>query len=207
MNPLIFEGAGWEKASSSSDIGNCRIRTRIKNDSGIVIYLEINGFERTKYTPRKFPISGYVMHCFSGDCNESSEWRNLERQSEFNYTAENLLRWVNENLGCSFDSLSVVNDGSVQVHGTTQPLCGLKAARQTARGAYAGTPHKTIEELCESASNRVAAGESPWHVRQDIVNGYSLGWQSANDTLIQSAIESGLSRSEPTTNNEALCKQ
>ena len=121
--PLIFEGAGWEKSSSSSDVSNCRIRTRIRNNAGTVIYLEINGMERTKYTPRKFPVSGYVMHCYSADCNESSIWRNLERNSEFNYTAEGVLQWVNENLACSFDALRVVNDGSVQVHDTEQPLC------------------------------------------------------------------------------------
>lgn len=189
MSALIFEGAGWEKASSGSDVGNCRIRTRIRNNDGVIVYLEINGFEVTKYTPRKFPITGYVMHCFSKDCNESSRWRELERNSEFHYTAENLLRWVNEWIGCSFDSLQVVNDGSVQVHDTTQPLCESK--KETARGAYSATPHKTIEELSAIAESRVANGEDAYHVRQDIVNGYSLGWQSANDEVIQLAIKRG----------------
>src|SRR4051812_34013073 len=43
---LVFEGAGWDgTAKQFPDIGNCRIRTRLKNDQGIVIYLEIMGRE------------------------------------------------------------------------------------------------------------------------------------------------------------------
>ena len=83
---------------------------------------EINGSERTKYTPRPFPITGYVMHCFSQDDNEVSEWRKLESET-FDYTAQGLIAFVNEKLGCSFDSLRVVNDGSIQVHETRLALC------------------------------------------------------------------------------------
>ena len=121
---LVFEGVGWERASSSSDVGNCRIRTRIKNNDGVFVYLEINGFERSKYDKpqRPFEITGYVMHCYSQDCNERSEWRKLEH-ARFNYTASALIEFVNQNLNCSFNALRVVNDGSVLVHETWQPLC------------------------------------------------------------------------------------
>lgn len=121
MKALIFEGAGWDKESASSDVGNCRIRTRIRNNEGTMIYLEINGFESTKYTKREFPITGYVMHCFSQDCNEDSPWRKHER-ARIEYTAAGLLRWVNDHLSCSFDALQVVNDG-LAVHDTKEPLC------------------------------------------------------------------------------------
>lgn len=129
MNPLIFEGAGWGKASSSSDVGNCRIRTRIRNNAGTVIYLEIIGVQASKYTPKncnRYPINGHVSHCFSKDCNEHSDWRKHEREAVIDYTAKGLLWWVNENLGCSFDSLQVVNEG-LEVHETEQPLCESQA--------------------------------------------------------------------------------
>jgi len=58
----------------------------------------------------------------------------------------------------------------------------------TAVGAYAGTPHKTIEELIAMAARRAKAGEHPSQIVQDIVDGYSLGWQSKNHRLIENAI-------------------
>jgi len=35
-NKLIFEGAGWNKAESNN-VGNCRIRTRLKNKDNLII--------------------------------------------------------------------------------------------------------------------------------------------------------------------------
>ena len=121
MKTLIFEGAGWDNAASNG-VGNCRIRTRIQNDKGEIVYLEINGFEETKYTKRPFPFTGYVMHCFTRDDNESSPFRECENE-KFEYTVTSLIEWVNRKLNCSFDALSVINDGSVQVHETDKPLC------------------------------------------------------------------------------------
>jgi hypothetical protein len=54
----------------------------------------------------------------------------------------------------------------------------------TPRAAYSDTPHKTIEELRVIATQRVNNGEPAWFVIQDLVNGYSLGWQSANHHYI-----------------------
>lgn len=126
MKTLIFEGAGWEETKKQfPDIGNCRIRTRLTNDEGTVIYLEIMGRER--YLCEDGPDKpAFVQHCFSGeDCNASSEWKKLEGapQPKFAYTAVHLIEWVNRNLRCSFTDLLVVNDGSVQVHETKNPLC------------------------------------------------------------------------------------
>jgi hypothetical protein len=57
----------------------------------------------------------------------------------------------------------------------------------TPLAAYATTPHKTIEELCAMATARAAAGEHHADIVQDIVNGYALGWQSANHRAIERA--------------------
>jgi len=125
---LIFEGAGWENASSASDIGNCRIRTRIKNNAGEIIYLEMSGREKSKYGKHEMDwpdFVGFVHYCHEGhDCNETkSRYRKLSLHTRINWQAKYLLEWVNFNLNCSFDSLRVVNDGSIQVHDTKEPLC------------------------------------------------------------------------------------
>lgn len=120
---LIFEGAGWDKASSASDIGNCRIRTRIKNNDGEIIYLEMMGREKSKYDRNEMfgpDVIGFVMHCHIKD-NDSSKYRKLERD-RYVWNAKTVLDWVNFNLNCSFNSLEVQNDG-VRVHDTTLPLC------------------------------------------------------------------------------------
>ena len=58
----------------------------------------------------------------------------------------------------------------------------------TARGSYSCTPHKTIHELRAMYLDRIAHGEPAWFVLQDIVNGYDLGWQSANHRYIETGI-------------------
>ncbi|EJW14059.1 hypothetical protein PAV_141p01650 (plasmid) [Paenibacillus alvei DSM 29] len=54
---LIFEGAGWDVAEHNG-VGNCRIRTRIKNIDGVSIYLEMSG---TKKRNRSIPSSSFSM--------------------------------------------------------------------------------------------------------------------------------------------------
>ena len=61
----------------------------------------------------------------------------------------------------------------------------------TPLNAYASTPHKTITELEELATARTFAGENPADVKQDIIDGYGLGWQSANAALIETAADKG----------------
>jgi hypothetical protein len=134
MNTLIFEGAGWEKADSSikSGVGNCRIRTRIRNNSGRVIYLEMSGFihsgNHKPHFAKGFDIVGHVSHCFYADSQwdsnrgHSDSLRDAER-THFEYNKETILKWVNNNLDCSFNDLQVINDNSICVHDTKEPLC------------------------------------------------------------------------------------
>lgn len=63
--------------------------------------------------------------------------------------------------------------------------------RMTPKGAYAHTPHQTIEQLAATAQARAAQGEDQFFVRQDLVNGYSLGFGSRNDWTIQCAVIAG----------------
>lgn len=134
MKTLIFEGAGWEKAESSikSGVGNCRIRTRIRNNKGRLIYLEMTGFLKSSNDKREIlnglSCVGHVSHCFYAD----SKWDSCRNYSEdlkeveighFEYSKESILKLVNEKLDCSFDDMEVVNDNSVRVHDTEDHLC------------------------------------------------------------------------------------
>lgn len=134
MKTLIFEGAGWEGADSSiqSGVGNCRIRTRIRNNEGRVIYLEMGGTIKSWNEKRDFAkgltFIGRTDHCFYADSkwdsNRSySEGLRDKEQGHFEYSKENILKFVNENLNCSFDFMEVINDNSVRVHDTKEPLC------------------------------------------------------------------------------------
>lgn len=58
-------------------------------------------------------------------------------------------------------------------------------------GKYVGTPYKTIEEILADAQSRVAKGENPRAVTFDLVEGYCLGWGSANCFAIQAAAIKG----------------
>ena len=130
MKTLIFEGAGWDKAEHNG-VGNCRIRTRIRNNDGRVIYLEMGG---TKFSGKVIPswakdfdFIGRIDSCFYDDAkwdkrsNHSKDLAKFERE-HFEYTKENILAFVNEKLNCSFDTMEVINKG-LYVHGTEDPLC------------------------------------------------------------------------------------
>ena len=123
---LIFEGAG----SEMFDVGNCRIRTRIRNIEGRLIYIEINGFQNSGRTPnyaKGLDVVGHVDCCFYADHtwdirNNSSSQLSHVTKKHFDYNKENILKIVNENLNCNFNSLEVVNKG-LHVHSTEEPLC------------------------------------------------------------------------------------
>jgi hypothetical protein len=120
---LVFEGAGWDKCDSATDIGNCRIRTRIRNNAGEVIYLEMMGRE-SNFRERHEGAAdfiGFVQHCHIND-NDTSKYRKFENGTRIKWDAKTLLEWVNKNLNCSFISLDVQNNG-VRVHDTKLPLC------------------------------------------------------------------------------------
>lgn len=123
-NILVFEGAGWDKTESATDIGNCRIRTRIKNRAGEIIYLEMMGREKSKFNKNELnwpDFVGFVSHCHIKD-NDLSKYRQLEKGMQLSWDAKSLLQWVNKNLNCAFTALDVQNDG-VRVHDTELPLC------------------------------------------------------------------------------------
>lgn len=135
MKTLIFEGAGWEGADTSkaTDVGNCRIRTRLRNNSGRVIYLEMGccHFENPKVTPewaKGFNYGAYIDSVFYTDSSWDNN-RNYSRDLQplantyFEYNKENILKFVNEKLNCSFDDMIVYNNNEVRVHDTIEPLC------------------------------------------------------------------------------------
>jgi len=123
---LIFEGAG----SEITVVGNCRIRTRIRNIEGRLIYIEINGFQNTNKTPKYakgLDVVGHVDCCFYADHtwdtrNNSSSQLSHVTKFHFEYTKDNILKIVNENLNCDFDNMEVVNKG-LYIYNTVEPLC------------------------------------------------------------------------------------
>lgn len=125
MKKLIFEGAGWPEAEHNG-VGNCRIRTRIKNKDGVSIYLEMSGTKKKKSKYSKFFVfTAYVAYCHEeGKINES-EFSKFQygTYGSFDYTQEAILKFVNDNLNCDFEAMEVINDDSVRVHDTKEPLC------------------------------------------------------------------------------------
>lgn len=121
---LVFEGAGcaWRNG-----VSNCRIRTAFRNDEGKQIYLEIIGWEpnehmkNSKHPKRReastWPAYGTVDFAFEitgngrekDDCNESRFDCDRNDDYLFEYTEDNILKFVNEYFGCSFDSIHIDN--------------------------------------------------------------------------------------------------
>lgn len=123
-NNLLFEGAGCVERS---DVENCRIRTRLKNNSGKIIYLELTGFETTSYlyNSRGITIAAHVDHCFY--CCDGGE-NNIKQHIKiepFHWSRKNILAIVNEQLNCSFKKL-VVDNYNIHVFDTEDVLCESK---------------------------------------------------------------------------------
>ena len=149
MKTLIFEGAGWADADTSkaTDVGNCRIRTRLRNNSGRVIYLEMGccHFDNPKVMPeyaKGLNYATHIDHLFYSDSNWDNR-RNFSRELQpldnihFEYNKGNILKFVNEKLNCSFDNIVIYNNGEVRVHNSEVPLC------DCSNGDY--IPYKDIE--------------------------------------------------------------
>ena len=181
MKTLIFEGAGWDGAESGieSGVGNCRIRTRIRNNIGRVIYLEMGGFKTSKHSPlcyKDLNIASHVDHCFYDDAkwDSNSGYSPMLREitrGGFEYNKENIIKFVNEKLNCSFDELQVINDNSVRVHNTEQPLC------DCCEGHY--KPFKDIE-INITVLDSITPIES--YERSNLAK-YRLSWESINRIL------------------------
>ncbi len=122
---LYFEGAGWSDADINKEtIGNCRIRTAFTNDKGKDIYLEMetgrNIYNKKNIVGYGLYIS-YVFHITDDkdDCNNSRiPYSREDLQNNYTYTKEDILKWINQNLNCSFDTVEVLPDlGGYRVHG------------------------------------------------------------------------------------------
>lgn len=111
MKILKFEGAG---AVPRADLENCRIRTTFENDKGELIYIEMLGHPRHSQSPLHIEnIHGFISHCFymkDYDAHHSKELKHIEKMA-FEYNRENILKLINKELGCSFDSIEVLNEG------------------------------------------------------------------------------------------------
>jgi len=129
---LYFEGAGWEGAdvSQNTDVTNCRIRTRIRNKEGRLIYLELGCCEVTKNSPKRYQGLKYATHfdsIFYDDAswdkrrNYSQNLSHLEKET-FEYNKANILKFINDKLNCDFETMEVINDNSIGVHRTEEPL-------------------------------------------------------------------------------------
>ena len=127
LKVLYFEGAGWSEADTSiNTIGNCRVRTSFINNEGKQIYLEMGtGFiynEKSKKEIERYYL--HIDHVFyitgdNDDCNKNQikyDWKNSK--DNYSYSKEDITRWVNNNLNCSFDTIEVLPDlGGYRVHG------------------------------------------------------------------------------------------
>jgi len=117
MKTLYFEGCGWGGADVSiATIGNCRCRTAFTNEKGEKIYLEIDsGYQYNKKNKKQ--IDRYWLHvsfCFyitdnEDDCNNSRislDWQDIKEN--YDYSFDDILKFVNNILGCSFDEIVVL---------------------------------------------------------------------------------------------------
>lgn len=105
---LFFEGAG---CVPRGDVENCRIRTSFVNDEGVQFYLELSGFEVTKNTAKKFyPMINvaYIDYCYEVTPDGEKYRADIEFKY-FEYTKANILEFVNENLGCSFTEIKILD--------------------------------------------------------------------------------------------------
>lgn len=126
MKTLYFEGAGWPETEKEYGL-NCRIRTAFTNDKGNKIYLEILCGHKEREIikgPKYEDIPDHYMIVDS--CNyitedtenvqlvTNKEGHSLERDGNRTrpYTKEDILKFVNEECGCSFDAVEVLPEFS-----------------------------------------------------------------------------------------------
>jgi hypothetical protein len=194
---LIFEGAGCT-GTGTTEVPNCRIRTRIRNNSGRLIYLEMGCChfdKKTRIIPKYAEGLEYATHIDFVHYDDAkwdkrrchSEALRQFEHSHFEYNKENILKFVNENLNCSFDDLQVINDNSVRVFDTEQPLCDSSNEKYE--------PYKDIEiNINQLNSVKPISGFKYANVAD-----YSLSWGSINKiTPIKKWIESQTAREQET---------
>ena len=111
MKVLKFEGAG---CVPTNDVENCRIRTTFKNDRGEEIYLEMNGHNSHSNSPGHVgKFHGFISHLFFTKDVQSNYSPELSDKSKyvFEYSKQNILRFINRELNCSFDTIEILNEG------------------------------------------------------------------------------------------------
>lgn len=112
---LYFEGAGLD--GTGGEVGNCRIRTALTNDEGTRYYVELYGGsgygkEWHRWHPgfEGFEYIGFVESCheITGDPEDGNKRRHPSAHERcFAFTVSSILRFVNEQLGCSFDRVEI----------------------------------------------------------------------------------------------------
>lgn len=122
-NILVFEAVGVKSSTGVS----CRVRTRLQDKIGKVVYLELHGMERGRYlidamlsTP--FECIGAVMsaHYVQDDGSEDSHIKRPVNDY-FDYTEQGILQYVNNLLGTTYKQVSFSD--SVRVFNTQSCLC------------------------------------------------------------------------------------
>lgn len=191
---LIFEGAGWSGAEASikSGVGNCRIRTRIRNKEGRLIYLELSGSVKTKHHNviekyKDLTVIGYINSCFyyddSWDKNRgrSKQFRQLSNLT-FEYNKQNILDIVNKYLNCDFEDMIVINDFSISVFNTESPLSDCSKPNYK--------PYQELQYNIELLSDVQPTIDYP-HLR---LNRYQVNFESVEHLIIPSIPSYILSR-------------
>lgn len=123
MKTLIFDGAGMDWKETGL---NHRIRTRLTNKIGRIIYFEITGSEQNRYNSNPWAYTGFVSHCFFCDIaedlkrNYSQELVKIEHE-RCEYTKEGILKFINKHLNCDFEDLVIKDD--INVHSTELAIC------------------------------------------------------------------------------------
>lgn len=124
-NVLYFEGAGMDFYSNEqtdhSNVGNFRIRTAFKNNEGVEYYIELGNTIRYDFTKKKPKvISNFALgidHLFKLEDRNKEELKmgGYEIKKDHNaikqldYTKKDIVKWINENLNCSFDTMQVLD--------------------------------------------------------------------------------------------------
>ena len=114
---LYFEGAGWADADTSkaTNVENCRIRTAFTNDEGKKIYLEMGAapIYNKKQIVKYWLYIDFAFYITDDedDCNNNRIPFNYDDLREnYSYTTEDIKKWINKYLNCSFDTIKTLPD-------------------------------------------------------------------------------------------------
>jgi hypothetical protein len=156
---LVFDGAGWADASSSkaTDIGNCRIRTTLINDTGEQWFVEIVGFEVTKFShpnAKACEVAGWLDFAY-----RTSKGCSRINKPHFEYNKANVLKLVNRVTGSSFAEMEVGE------YDCFQPFDS-EGADNSGDSAY--------NALCVSPGFKVEEAPKPIEVKVTLANGDTM---------------------------------